>query len=269
MSLNPEDHVLKENVIKENFNWEIPVETVPLPSRGILYSPDSKLYKKETLQIKAMTAREEDILMSPAYAKDGTTILMLIKSCLIDKTIDVSELTTGDRNALMMSIRITGYGTDYPVTTKCSNCGSSEKINIDLGNLGISRLSIDPVEEGKNEFEYTLPVSKKKITFSFMTYAREKNREAKIEFSKKQKGKNDKSVTTFLEEVIHSVDGITDKNKIYHFIQSMPALDSRKLRSYIAENEPGIVMEHEYRCTNCSHLNKKNIQINSNFFWPE
>lgn len=269
MSLNPEDHVLKENVIKENFNWEIPVETVPLPSRGILYNPNSKLYNRENLQIKAMTAREEDILMSPSYAKEGTTILMLIKSCLIDKSINVEELTSGDRNALMMSIRITGYGTDYPVISTCEKCGNSEKVNIDLGNLAIKRLSIEPIKSGTNEFEYVLPISKKKVTFGFMNYEKEKNRDAKINFVKKQSGKNDKSVTTFLEEVILSVDGIKDKNKIYHFIQSMPALDSRKLRAYISENEPGIIMEHEYSCGKCEHDNKRNIQINSNFFWPE
>ena len=269
MSLNPEDHIIKENVIKENFDWEIPVESIPLPSRGVLYDPNGSLYNKESLKIKAMTAREEDILMSPAYAKDGTTILMLIKSCLIDKSINVEELITGDRNALMISIRITGYGSDYPVATTCNHCGHQENLNINLGGLEINRLSIEPIEKGKNEFEYQLPVSKKKVTFSFMSYQKERNREAKMNFVKKQKNKNDKSVTTFLEEVVQSVDGIRDKNKISHFIQAMPAKDSRMLRTFISKNEPGIIMEHSYNCSNCNGLNKKGLQINSNFFWPE
>ena len=126
------------NVMKDEFGWEVPVESVPLPSKGVIYSPDSLLYNTETLQIKAMTAKEEDILSSQAFIKENVAVEKLIQSCLIEKSIDVNELITGDRNALMVSIRITGYGTDYNVSHSCENCGSSNKVEVDLSQLTIN-----------------------------------------------------------------------------------------------------------------------------------
>ena len=98
------------NVMKDEFGWEVPIESVPLPSKGLIYTPDSVLYNTETLQIKAMTAREEDILTSQAFVKEGTVVENLIKSCLTDKSIDVNSLISGDRNALMESSTSVYYG---------------------------------------------------------------------------------------------------------------------------------------------------------------
>ena len=262
-------HVLKNNIMKDDFGWDIPVETVPLPSKGIIYNPDSVLHNKETLQIKAMTATEEDILLSPAYIKDGTAILQLIKSCLIDKRIDVSDLIIGDRNALLVSVRITGYGTNYDVTSRCGNCNESNDTVVDLSSLTISRLKIDPVEPGKNLFLYKLPVTGKSVVYKYLNAKDEKNRQRKQDFIKKHSGgKIENSVITFLEESIVSIEGITDKNKISHFIRNMPALDSRKLRNYIDDNSPGIDMLYSFECKNCQHENTVKLPVNSNFFWP-
>lgn len=266
---NIKRNVIKNEILKDDFGWEIPVESVPLPSKGLIYSPDSVLFNRETLKIKAMTAQEEDILLSQAYAKEGTTILQLIKSCLIDKSIDVSELSTGDRNALMVSIRITGYGVDYDIKPRCTECNTVNDININLANLEIKRLKINPIEQGQNKFLFELPITKKRVVFKYMNAYDEKNRQAKMDFIKKHTGGvQSNSIVSFLEEVILSVDEVTDKNKISHFIKNMPALDSKKLREFINENAPGINMTHSFSCKNCSRENKINIPINSNFFWP-
>ena len=103
------------NVMKDDFGFEIPVENVPLPSRGVAYAPESPLYGQETIQIRAMTAREEDILTSRALIKKGTVISHLLRSCMIDKRIDPDEMLSGDRNAVMVALRVTGYGADYNV----------------------------------------------------------------------------------------------------------------------------------------------------------
>ena len=140
---------------------------------------------------------------------------------------------------------------------------------INLADLEIKRLKIKPVEEGKNEFLFELPVTKKKVIFKYMNAYDERNRQGKIDFFKKHSGgKESNSIVTFLEEVILSIDGITDKNKISHFIRNMPALDSKKLREYINGNSPGINMTHAYSCKKCDSENNINIPINSNFFWP-
>lgn len=262
-------HVMKNNIMKDDFGWEIPVESVPLPSRGIIYNPDSILYGKEVLQIKAMTALEEDILLSQALIKEGSVIQHLIKSCLIDKSINVNQLIAGDRNALMISIRITGYGSNYPVSYDCGQCNKRNDTEVDLTTLEIKRLEIEPIELGKNAFNFTLPVTKKKVVFKYLDANDEKNRQAKVDFLQKHTaGMRTNNITSFLEESIQSIDGITDKTKISHFVKNMPALDSKTLRNFINNNSPGIDMDKSFTCQYCNHINNISLPINSNFFWP-
>ena len=256
------------NVMKDEFGWEVPVESVPLPSRGVIYSPDSLLYNTETLQIKAMTAREEDILTSQAYIKENVVVEKLIESCLIEKSINVNDLINGDRNALMVSIRITGYGSDYRVSHSCNSCSNSNSVDVDLTQLKIKRLSEEPVTPGQNLFEYQLPVTNKTIQYKFLN-GHDQKEIAIIEQRLKKAGISyDNNVTSFLENTIVSIDGVTDKNKIKHFIMNMPALDSRKLRRHIGQSEPGIDMSWQYSCSHCGHDNDINLPITSEFFWP-
>lgn len=260
-------HLTKQNILKDDFGWEIPVELVPIPSSGIIYDPDSSLYKKETIKIKAMTAREEDILTSNALIKEGTAIDHLIKSCILEEDINVFDLVLGDKNALMVSIRITGYGTNYRIKPNCDNCGNISDINFNLSDLEIKRIKIEPVELGKNEFNFTLPVTKKNVIFKFLTSNDEKERDKKQKFYK-QNFQIDNNVTSFLESSIIAIDGIKDKNKISHFVKNMPAFDSKSLRNFIRENEPGIDMSHEFMCQHCQHINKAGLAITPEFFWP-
>ena len=259
----------KRNVLKDDFGWEVPVDNVPLPSKGAIYDPDSRLFNKEFIKIKAMTAREEDILSSRALLQEGTAIKHLIKSCLIDKDINIDELTSGDKDALLVSIRITGYGSDYHVSTNCESCGFSNDVTVDLSELEIKRLSIKPVEEGQNKFRFTLPVSKKVVIFKFLNSFDYENIAAKIKFSKNKLGmKIEGVITLFLEEAIISIDNIKEKHKIKKFVDNMPAYDSRALRDYIAENEPRVIMEHSFKCSNCDHDNTSSLPMKQNFFWP-
>ena len=257
------------NVMKDEFGWEVPVESVPLPSRGLIYNPDTVLYNTETLNIKAMTAKEEDILSSQAYMKEGIVIEKLIESCVVDKSICVDDLITGDKNALMVAIRITGYGSDYLVEHKCRNCDNANEVKIDLASLPIIRIKQEPLEPGKNLFEFTLPVTKKVIHYKIPTGKDEREQQLK-EKRYKQLGivKPNAPVTDFLEKIIVSVDGITDRNKITHFVNSMPALDSRKLRMHVSDNEPGIDMSWNYVCSHCQHENDINVPVTTEFFWP-
>ena len=258
-------HMMRKNIMKEDFGWEIPVESVPLPSRGMLYSPDSTIYNRETIPIKAMTAREEDILSSQAYIKEGTVITNLIKSCVTDKTFDIDDLVIGDRSALMVSIRITGYGSDYGVLATCKSCDHKNKVNVNLSELKIDRLKIQPIEEGRNEFEFTLPVTKKKVTFKFLSMKDDKERSAEQSVLNTATGE---SITGFLRHSILSIDGIKDKNKIRHFVNNMPAFDSKSLRKFIRENEPGMDMTSEFKCENCNFKNEFEVPLTSEFFWP-
>lgn len=263
------NQIMQENVLKDTFSWEVPVDNVPLPSKGKIYNPNSKLYNKETIAIKAMTAREEDILSSKSLIQEGKAIDELIKSCVVDKSIDIDELITGDKNALMIAIRITGYGAEYGVNSTCVNCETLNELKVDLSGLPINSLEIKPDQDGVNQFKFTLPVSKKVVTFKFLN-SKDVTEIEKIEKfqSKSFNTKISNSITNFLFASIIAIDNVTDKNKIKHFINSMPAYDSKSLRSYIEKHEPGIEMRHEFNCKNCGHHNKSNLPMTINFFWP-
>jgi len=259
------------NVMKDDFGMEVPVESVPLPSAGRIYPVDSASHNRTHVEIKAMTAKEEDILTSRALIKKGTVISELIKSCVVDKSINVNKLISGDRNALMTAIRITGYGADYEAEVDCPECDERSKQEFNLSELPIRRLEIEPVAEGENAFEFELPVSKKKVVFRFLTGQDEQDMSIASERRRKKKigGDYDNVVTSRLHQSVMSVDGITDKNKIAQFIRNMPARDSRMLRKYMDDNEPGVDMKLWMNCPHCFEESEVNLPIGASFFWPD
>lgn len=263
------DHVPVRNVIKDDFGFEIPVETVPLPSGGKCYDADHPLHGKETVDIRAMTAREEDILTSKALIKKGTVITHLIKSCLIDKRIDPDTLLAGDRNALMVALRVTGYGTEYKVEIDCPACGERSKHNFNLGELPIKRLDIDPVAAGTNIFEAQLPVSKAKIRWKLLTGQDEQEIIQMSERRKKQGQRTENLITERLKSSLVSANGITDKTKLDMLVKSLPARDSLFLRKFIDKEEPGIEMKAWMDCPSCFEHSEVRLPLGAAFFWPD
>ena len=257
------------DVMKEEFGYEVPVDLVPLPSNGVIYSPETGLHNKETVEVRAMTAKEEDILTSRALIKKGTVITQLIKSCLTDKSIDTDVMISGDRNAIMTALRVTGYGSEYSVEVTCPNCSESSKQEFSLTDLPIKRLEIQPVAEGSNMFEFMLPVTKKKVHFKFLTGKDETEMSTIAERNKKQGQKTDSLVTSRLIYTIAAIDGINDKNKINMFVRNMPARDSLALRRYMDKHEPGIDMKSWMDCPSCDEHSEVQLPLGASFFWPD
>jgi len=260
----------RSNPVQDDFGWTIPVEAVPLPSNGKIYPQNSTLHNRDLVQIKAMTAQEEDILMSRALVKDGSVLTHLINSCMIDKSINAKDMINGDRNALLVAIRITGYGPEYRAEVSCPTCTTKQSAVFNLGDLTIKRLNINPIAPGLNQFEFSLPVSGKRVVFKFMSGRDEEEQTIITERRKKLMPdvQVDNIVTSRLEFTIVSIDGITDRNKINTFIKSMPALDSRALRSYMSENEPGIDMNGQLTCVSCGAESLVPLPLGPSFFWP-
>lgn len=254
--------------MKAEFGLDIMTELVPLPSGGKVYPAGSSLHASDVVEIKPMTAREEDILMSRSLLKKGTVITELIKSCLVDKTINTSEMLLGDRNALMIAVRITGYGPEYTVEMECPECEAKHKQTFNLAELPIKRLEIDPVATGQNLFEFVLPHTKKKVHFKFTTGKDEEENTILAEKQKKLGLAPDGSITTSLQQSIVSVDGIEDRFKISNFVKMMPARDSLALRNYVKQHEPGVLMKQEMSCSACGHSQEVNMPLGVTFLWP-
>jgi hypothetical protein len=261
--------IKKVDVMKEEFGIDIPVESVPLPSRGLIYSKESNLFNRETLDIKPMTAREEDILTSRAYIKNGTVLTELIKSCLVDKSIDPDDLISGDRNAILISLRITGYGSTYNAEVDCPECGFTNKSSFSLSDLKIKRLDIEPVLEGKNLFEVQLPVTKKNVKVKFLNGHDEKEMMIINERKKKSGIISETSVTDKLCRSIFEIENVSDKNKIRMFVNNMPARDSLSLRRFLEVNEPGVDMKAWLSCNSCHEESEVNLPMGATFFWPD
>lgn len=257
------------NVMKDDFGLDIPAETVPLPSLGLVYPPDHPLHGAETVDIRPMTAREEDILTSRALIKKGTVITHLIESCMIDKSIRANDLISGDRNALMIALRITGYGAEYKAEITCPECDTQSKYAFDLSEMPINRLGAEPDNPGENSFTFILPYTKKEVKFKFLTGSDEEELQRTESRRKKMGQLSESNITTRLESAIISIAGVTDRAKINHFIRNMPARDSRALRKYIDEIEPGIDLTAWFECPACGEGSELGVPLGVSFFWPD
>lgn len=257
------------NVMKDDFGFEIPQESVPLPSRGVIYPVDGPLHGQETIDIKPMTAKEEDILTSRAYIKSGTVLTKLLQSCITNKSINPDSLISGDRNALLVSLRITGYGADYDVEVDCPECSTKSKQTFDLSQLQIKRLEVEPIVQGDNLFEVVLPVTKKTVRVKFLTGHDERDMMIINERKKKSGMKFETSITDRLMRSICSVEGVTDKNKISFFVKNLPARDSLALRRFLDKNEPGIIMKSWMNCPSCHEQSEVGLPMGASFFWPD
>lgn len=262
------------NVMKDEFGLDIPVESVPIPSMGAVYPPGHPLHNVETIDIKPMTAREEDILTSKALIKKGTVISELLRSCIIDKRIDPDDMIIGDRNAVMVSLRITGYGSDYRVEVGCPACGEKSKQDFDLAQLPIKRMEEQPVAEGANVFEVQMPKRHDKdadikIRYRFLTGNDEQAISTMNERRKKQGFGSDNLITQRYQHQIVAINDITDKTKIQMFIQKMPTRYSRALRKSMDANEPGVEMKSHIRCPHCFEESEVSLPLGASFFWPD
>jgi hypothetical protein len=260
--------VSRAEAARQELGIEIPSAVVPLPSKGLVYSQSSPLYNKEDVEIKGMTTQEEDILMSPALIKKGTVITELIRSCLMNPEIKVNDLLSGDRNALMVAVRITGYGSEYTPQVECPKCELRQEYPIDLSSLEIKPLEITPVTPGVNEFAFKLPTSGHDVVFRFLTGREEEEITAVMENKKKQGIPTNNVVTTRLTFSIISINGNSNRSAIAQFIQYMPARDSLALRQYIDKHEPGIDMKHPFECKSCGHSEVVAVPMGASFFWP-
>ena len=261
----PQQQSYRQDDMKD---FEVPTELVPLPSNGLVYPATSPLHNREEIEIRCMTANDENVLTSRALLKKGTVIEVLLKNCLVNKLINVSEMLVGDRNAIMIALRITGYGSDYTTGFNCDSCSKQVQETFQLTELPIKRLNIQPLEPYTNRFLFTLPKWKKDVIFKFMTGADESELMKTFERARKI-SEIESVVTTQLINSIISIDGNEDRAFISKVVGKMPSSDSLALRSYINENEPGIDMKSYFTCSNCGYDGEVEVPIGPSFLWPQ
>ena len=240
---------------------KFPTEIVELPSKGLVYPPDSPLASGK-IEMKYMTAKEEDILTNQNYIKQGIVLDKLLKS-LIVSPIDYDDLILGDKNAVLVSARILGYGKDYSFKYK------GETVTVDLTECPLRYLDESQVTVGVNEFSYTLPTTNTQITYKILTNKDEKEIQAELEGYKKLNKDFTPELSTRLKQVIQSVNGNTDKKAVREFVDNyMLARDSKAFRDHLVATQPDVVMESTITLSDGTEEGV-NIPVTINFFWPD
>ena len=247
----------------------VPTEVIPLPSKGRFY-PEGHPLRSGTIEMKYMTAKEEDILASQNLIKQGVVIDKLLQSLIVTK-INYNDLLTIDKNAVFIAARILAYGPEYNVEIACPSCGQKSKHTIDLQEFSEKAINWDNFVKGEIHHKFKLPIGKQELTIKMLTHGDEKKiEEASKMYKKASKAIGvDRELTTRLKHVIIAVDGNEDRAFINGFVDNMLSRDSLALRNHLKETTPDIDTTFAYECPACSYeIPKMQLPIDVGFFWP-
>ena len=259
---------------QSSLSYAVPTEIVDLPSGGRFYPTNSPLYGKQSIEIRFMTARDEDILTSPALLKKGVALDRLLDNVLMDNSFKSKDLLSGDRNALMYAVRITGYGAAYPASLSCRECGSEYTHTFDLSNFDemykeISDEDVESVQLTEHgTFTYILPKTKVLIEGKFIT-GHDEDRLINSAQMKKKNKLIETQTTDLLRAIIISANGVSDPSDLSEFINNMPASDSRALREVYSKIVPDVKFREETVCDHCGTEQEVDVPITTGFFWPQ
>ena len=238
--------------------FKFPTEEVELPSKGLLY-PEGHPLKSGKIEIKYMTAKEEDILSNQAYIQKGIVLDKLLESVIINKDIKLKDLLIGDKNAILIATRILGYGKNYSFTY------NREEVDVDLTELENKPFDESYIVDGKNEFSFTLPHSNTLITFKVLDGHEEAKIEEELKGLRKIQKDNVPELTTRLKHIILSVNGETESKDIREFVDNyMLARDSRAFREHLKSIQPDVDMS-----VTLDNGEEVEVPLGLNFFWPD
>ena len=241
-------------------SFKFPTETIELPSKGLIYPEDNPLSSGK-IEMKYMTAKEEDILSNQSYIQNGTVLDKLMKSLIVTKC-NYSDLIVGDKNAIMIAARILGYGKDYKFEYK------GEEVEVDLTTLENKEFDESSITKGINEFKYTLPNSGTEITYKLLSHKDEMAIEAEIKGLKKINKKADPMMSTRMKQMILSVNGDSERKTVREFVDTyFLAMDARAFRKHIASHQPDVNLLTTVELSDGEE--DVEIPITVNFFWPD
>lgn len=252
-------------------NFTTPTEFVSLPSRGTFYPEGHPLKDKEAIEIKFMTAKEEDILTSKSLIRKGLAIDRMLQSLILDKNIKVEEMLIGDKNALTIAARISGYGSDYEIALNCPSCEEKTKQSFDLSL--IEHKELQAIEElplnSHNNGLFTAELIKTNAEVTFRLLTGKDEAEIVKNLSNKTVVNEENGSTSQLRRMIVAVNGNTDKKVINSLIENLPVIDAKLLRSLLKKVTPDVDMSQEFSCPNCGHEEEVEIPFTVEFFWPK
>jgi hypothetical protein len=245
----------------------VPTEFVSLPSKGLFYPQNHPLYGKDSIEIKQMTAKEEDILSSRNLLKKGVALDKLIQSLVVDKRINTDTLTIEDRNAIIVTARISAYGADYLTTVACPSCGEKSKHTFNLLEKVDAAEQLQPVSVDENGlFTVTLPATKWNVKCRALNGYDEKAI-MRLTEAKKNSSEGDSLLLEQLKMTVISINNVNDKTMISDALNALPARDAKYLRSTYQNTIKGVDMRHTFNCKSCDTQTELEVPLSADFFW--
>jgi hypothetical protein len=250
-------------------NFEFPTEIIDLPSKGLVY-PEGHPLRKGSVEIKYMTAREEDILASQTLIRKGIVLDKLFESVVVESGVNVNDIFIGDKNAILLATRVLGYGAQYDVEVTDPFTLEKQEVNIDLSKVKVKEVN-ESLLNGENSYEFTLPSTGKKIIFKLLTHGDEKLINADIQamdrINKGNAGTND--VTTRFRYMIKEVDGNQDPAYITKWINNgFLARDAREFRKYVKNISPDLDLTFDFVSNITGETEALDIPFGISFFYP-
>ena len=253
-------------------NFVAPTEFVELPSQGQGYADGHPLNGKDVIEIRYMTAKEEDILTSVTLLKKGIAVDRFMQNIICDKNISVDDLLIGDKNAILIAARASGYGSTYETQVVCPACSKKSEMSFDLtspkfmhsrydGDLGIEKTS-------SGTFKIKMPYSKFTVEVKLMTGKDEKYI-TQLNKNKVKGGLTETTMTDQYKRMIVSVENLTEKTTIDHYVDNMPLRDARHLRLAYRMVSPDIKIAQDFECGTCGHEQELEVPFGADFLWPD
>ena len=254
-------------------DFSTPTEFVELPSEGKYYSEDHPLHNESVVEIRHMTAKDEDILTSRSLLKKGLALDRFLKNILVDKSIDMDSLYIGDKNAILVGARVTGYGPSYDTQVTCPVCTTTNKFSFDLDNADVYSggdfEDFDILENPQGTFTIKTPSTKVDVEVKLFT-GRDEKYLLKTAEEKKKRKLPEASLTDQLNLMIVSVSQRTDNVTIKSFIDNMPARDARYIREAYEKVVPNIDLAQSFTCETCDYeTGQMEVPFTTDFFWPK
>ena len=251
------------------FSFVVPTEFVELPSQGKFYPQGHPLHGQESIEIRQMTAKEEDMLTSRTLLKKGVALDRVISSLIVDRSIDPDSLLVGDRNAIIIATRVSGYGNQYETKVSCPNCGTSQQYSFDLNEANVydgsdaKDLGVQSNEDGT--FNVTLPRTGVDVQFRLLSGRDEKTFLSGMQSDRKTKV--EKNITRQLAAIVVSLNGDTSMQAKQYFLENVPSIDSRHLRLAYRLAAPNVDLTQQFVCGECSHEQEMEVPLSADFFW--
>ena len=250
--------------------FEFPTEVIDLPSKGLVY-PENHPLRKGNIELKYMTAREEDILASQSLIKKGVVLDKLFESVVVESGVNINDIFIGDKNAILLATRVMGYGGDYKVEVTDPSTLEPQEVTVDLSKVKTKDFDEDLIN-GDNRYKFTLPKTGVELEFKLLTHGDE------VEITKENqalarlyKGKGDTSfdVSTRLKYMIQSVDGNEDRGYINKWVQNQfLSFDTKAFRKFIKEISPDMDLAFEFTSELTGEKETLDIPFGVSFFYP-